>query len=159
MISEFKNTKFYFESMFHDLWKTTPIHYMYQEFKAPKDSWINVVYQPLRLGSGSLSRTTGEVESALSIVCWANNDVEVLTLVDDLVTFLETNNQHQLYQIGDMQVIDQGVDDSNKAFIYLHFSVTNKVGACGELPQPIQNRIITYHGKTVTNNGTILTKS
>ena len=157
MISEFKDTKFYFESMFQSFWTTTPIHYMYQEFKAPKDSWINVVYQPLRLGSGSLSRTTGDVDSNLSIVCWANNDVEVLTLVDDIITFLEDNNEHDLYHIGDMQVIDQGVDDSNKAFIYLSFAVSNKVGACGQLPPTVITRILTYHGKTVTHNGIMLT--
>ena len=137
MISEFKATKFYYEAMFATHWKETPVHYMYQEFAQPKDApWINVIYHPSRVTSAALSRGVSRVYSSVGIVCWAEDDVSVLDLADKVVSFIDQNNDHGLFNLGDIQVIDQGVDASNKAFIYLHFDVDNVVGACSSINKP-----------------------
>lgn len=157
MISEFKATKFYYETMFASKWVNTPIHYMYQEFKQPKNlSWINVIYHPSRVSSGSLARESSMVESSLGVVCWAENDVEVLDLADSVVAFLEDNNEHDLFHLGDIQVIDQGLDQSNKAFIYMHFTISNRTGACNSLPLSVK-KLLVNKGVQLTDNGTILT--
>ena len=150
MIADFKTTKFYFENMFATLWATTPIHFMYQEFKQPtKASWINLIYHPSRITSASLSRGNSMVSSTLGVVCWAENDVEVLDLLDNVVKFIEENNDHQLFQFGDVQIIDQGVDGSNKAFVYLHFSVESMAGVCDKITT---TRNIVNGANAIVNN-------
>jgi len=130
MKSNFKEIKHYFETLFSLHWQTTPIHYMYQEFKGEHEKWINLIYHPSMITSKSISKDISTVTSELSVVCWAENDVDALELADDVIEFMDLRVDRNLFKMNSGEVIDQGVEGSNKVFIYILFNFTSKAGVC-----------------------------
>lgn len=126
-----KETKIYFETLFASDWTDTDIHYAGQEFDGPtRDKWINPVYKPLRSRNSGVSDTTTIDMGQLYIVCWAEIDLEVMELADDVINFISENLDKQQYREKGYEIIDHGWGDSNKVFVVLSFTFEKFNGTC-----------------------------
>jgi hypothetical protein len=141
-----KATKFYFDNLFQTLWTTTPIQYAGQEFDGHGlDQWVNIVYKPLRSSPASISGTAAYNYGQLYIVCWAENDVDVMGLGDNIVEFMQTEVDNRRFKINGYSVIDHGWDDSNKVFLMFSFQMQEMVGYCAK---PVSKDCTISIGKT-----------
>jgi len=126
-----KETKFYFEDMFLKEWCDTPVHFVGQDFDASAHAkWVNPVYKPLRSTSNGISGESSIELGQLYIVCWADVDVEVMELADDIITFIHANLDKLAYQARGYEIIDHGWDDTNKVFVVLSFTFEHFAGSC-----------------------------
>ncbi len=122
--------KFYFESMFNDLWTQTPLHMAGMEFDGEGlAQWINPSYRPSRYDKPSLSNTMKRVYANVYIPCWADTDVDVMELMDDVIEFVETNTKSP-YKINSISIIDHGWSPSNKVFGIIMVSIEHTYGYC-----------------------------
>ena len=125
-----KSGKYFFDNMFSTLWTQTPIHYAGCEFDAEgMAQWVNPVYTPSRQEKASLSNKVTRTYANIYIPCWADNDVDVMGLMDDVIDFIETNTVSP-YKINSVQVIDHGFDDSNKVFGIIMVGIEHISGDC-----------------------------
>lgn len=126
-----RETKFYFENIFSTLWLETPVHYAGQDFDGAKhDAWVNPVYTPSHSIPNGISTTSNVQVGRLYIVCWAEEDVSVMDLVDVAVDFINTKVDKQLFRHRGYDVIDRGWDDSDKVFVVLAFTFEQLTGIC-----------------------------
>ena len=148
MVSNFKESKYYFEKLFIDSWIDTPVHFVGQEFDASGlTQWVNPRYTP---SGGSLKGLSGgrtQVTASLDIICWAKNEVEVFDLSDKIVAFMASKATE--FTISKFEVNDHGWDDSNMVYLYLTFDIKYYMGACTATPPPTQPQPISQ----VVNNG------
>ena len=121
-----KDIKQYFERLFNDSWLLTPIHFAGQEFDQDKTvRWINPVYTPQGTANSGVSKDARRVSSTISIICWAENDLEVMALADEVVAFMENNVEANAYSLRGYNVEDHAWHKSNKVYIYLTFTITS----------------------------------
>ena len=186
MISNMKETKYFFENMFLTNWSDTPVHFVGQEFTAKGlTSWINPRFVPSGGRLGGLSGLRSRLEAELDVVCWAKNDVEAFDLADKIVSFVHANAND--FNINGYEVNDHGWNENNMVYVILTFSftyyagmctlpkvpciivnngvpivhggvtVTNIHGGCSGILPPTTRRTVVNHGIPVTNHGIILT--
>ncbi len=125
----FRETKLFFESLFSDDWAQTPIHFAGQEFKADGiPQWVNVVYTPLTGRPQGVSRDTSTSLGLLSVICWAENDADVMSLADDVVAFINGNTGK--YKVNNYEITDHSWQDSNQVYMYLTFNIEAYDGVC-----------------------------
>ena len=132
----FKQTKFDFESMFSLLWTKTPVHFAGQELNARGlAEWVNPYFTPL---SGSNVGLGGAVQhrSMFNIVCWAESDVDVMDLSDEVREFVVANVDGDVYRLTGYEVSDHGWQESNKVYLELSFIVT-ELKICSTQSSPI----------------------
>tara|TARA_R110000772_G_scaffold5454_1_gene19459 strand:- start:12680 stop:13069 length:390 start_codon:yes stop_codon:yes gene_type:complete len=124
MISEFRETKLYYENMFNTNWKATKIHFVGQEVM-PKQTkkWVNPFYQPTYGNNGSLSDVCSNNGGNLHVACWATNDLDAMTLGDDVVNFIKANNDGSKYRITNVEMSDHGWNESNRVYAVITFSI------------------------------------
>ncbi len=152
MISNLKQTKYYFEKLFADIWVDTPIHFVGQEYDATGvDTWINPRFVPSRGSLAALSGKRTRLEASLDVICWAKNDVEAFGLADKIVDFVVTNATS--FAISNFEINDHGWDDSNMVYLYLTFNVEYYEGECQAPIAPIVPVGIVNNGIMVVNNG------
>lgn len=124
MISAFQETKLYYENMFNDTWTATKIHFAGQEV-LPKQTkkWVNPFYQPTYGSNSSMSAECADNYGNLHVACWATNDLDAMTLGDDVVAFIKTNNDASKYRIKGFEMSDHGWNESNRVYVVITFSV------------------------------------
>ncbi|RLA73554.1 MAG: hypothetical protein DRG30_06150 [Epsilonproteobacteria bacterium] len=129
-MTNFKDVKFYFESMFATKWAITPIHYAGQEFDAIGiDKWINISYNPQRSESCSVSGNSFYIYGTLYIPCWADNDVDVMELTDAVIKFIGDNIETP-YKITNTSIIDHGWNDASKSYTIISIGIKNLIENC-----------------------------
>ncbi len=152
MISNLKQTKYYFEKLFADTWVDTPIHFVGQEYDATGvDTWVSPRFVPSRGSLAALSGKRTQLEGSLDVICWAKNDVEVFDLSDRIVDFVSANAKD--FSISSFEINDHGWDDSNMVYIYLTFDFKYYAGMCQAPIVPIVPNDIINHGIIIVNNG------
>ncbi len=140
-MSGLKAGKFFFDEMFSTLWTQTPVHYAGQGFDAEgMDQWINPTYRPSRRDRPSLSGQVTRTYANIYIPCWAETDVDVMGLMDDVIEFVETNTVSP-YKINNISIIDHGFDDSNKVFGIIMVSIEHYQGICVVQPPAAHTRL------------------
>lgn len=123
MTSSLKSTKYYLESLFSQNWSETPIHFAGEEFDGKSiDKWINIFYSPLLSRSGGLSESSYTIGN-FYVICWANTDVDVMSMGDNAVSFMNTNIDKSYYKLKNFEIADHGWNESNKVFLVLTFSI------------------------------------
>jgi hypothetical protein len=153
MISNLKQTKYYFENLFATKWSKTPIHFVGQEYNSKGiPSWINPRFVPAGGRLSALSGQQTKLRGELDVVCWAENDVEAFDLADNIIDFVGANATD--FTISNFEINDHGWNESNMVYIIVTFTFTYYAGIC---TAPKTLRHIVHNGKTVTNHGTILT--
>ena len=158
-MSAFKDGKFFFDEMFVSKWTRTPVHYAGQEFDGKgKTEWVNPSFSPTSRANASLAKSVKQINANIFVACWAETDVDVMDLMDEVSDFMDTN-AGPAYQILNTAVVDHGWHESNKVFGILMFTITYKVGTCAPTKPPTSATVVVHNGTTVVNNGTILTKS
>jgi hypothetical protein len=129
MISNFKETKYYFENMFATNWSQTPIHFVGQEFDASGiDAWVNPRFVPSRGDTVGINGNKTKQYAELDIVCWAKNDVEAFDLADQIVAFI--NATIEGFDINGYEINDHGWNDSNMVYVVLTFVFNYYTGDC-----------------------------
>ncbi len=148
MKTSFRETKLFFEKMFLDNWNETPIHFVGQEFKNDGiDRWINPFYTPVKGAFRGLSGTLSESKGRLEVICWAENDAEVMQLADELVELVFSHTSNKTYRIDRYEVTDHAWHTSNSVYMYLTFEVTMVEGYC----RTDILRYVVNKGVTITN--------
>ena len=128
MVSILAETKLYFEDLINDNWDLTPIHFAGQEFDHDGTKrWINPSYTPTSNQNSGVSEVARKVYGNLDIVCWAENDVEVMTLADAVSDFMSANVDTSKYALRGYTVEDHAWHKSDKVYVYLSFNVTSYV--------------------------------
>jgi hypothetical protein len=154
MISNLKETKYYFENLFATKWTETPVHFVGQEYNSKGvSSWINPRFAP---SGGRLSALSGQqtkLRGELDVVCWAKNDVDAFDLADKTIAFVSNNATD--FSLTNFEISDHGWNESNMVYVVITFIFTYYAGTCVVSKK---SRYIKHNGKTVTNNGTILIK-
>lgn len=129
MISNLRDTKYYFENLFDTWWEQTPIHFVGQDFDQDNTQrWINPFYTPTfsaSKGLGSLTTNYGN----LMVACWAENDVQAMELGDTLIAFI-TDNVGTAYRIKNYEVSDHGWHKTNKVYVTITFNLEILEGVC-----------------------------
>ncbi len=129
MISNLKETKYYFEKLFADKWVDTPIHFVGQEYDSTGiDTWINPRFVPVGGTLASLSGKRTRLEGSLDVICWAKNDVNAFDLTDKVVDFISANAEN--FTVVNFEINDHGWDDSNMVYVYLTFNLRYYAGTC-----------------------------
>ncbi len=119
-----KETKYYYENMFKTLWTSTPIHFAAQEFdKKIKTTgeWVNLIYKPTSLVTSSFSGK--KAYGLVYVVCWSDNDVRSMEIADEVIKFIQENNDSLLYSIKNIEIVDHGWQTASSAFTILSFRV------------------------------------
>ncbi len=130
MISSLQATKYYFDELFMSSWTSTPVHYAGQEFNAKEvPQWVNPFYAPKYGDKKGLSNTLSSNYGNLYVACWAETDVEVMAIADDVVAFLN-NIVNKEYRVKKYEISDHGWQESNQVYIMLTFSLEVLDGAC-----------------------------
>ena len=125
-----KQGKFYFDNMFSTLWTQTPVHYAGMDFDASgMPQWINPTYRPSRQEKASISNGVTRTYANVYIPCWADTDVDVMDLMDDVIKFVDSNTVSP-FKITNTSIIDHGWDDSNKVFGIVMISIEHIDGTC-----------------------------
>jgi len=136
-MSQLQTTKVVIEEIFKAGWTDTPIHYSGQEFDGkgmPK--WINLVIKPSRIVNASVSNMRKVMVVDFYVPCWADNENKSFELADSIIEFVETSFADPTTKavmpnrIEQVQIIDQGWNNSNKSFVVVMFSVIMDVGNC-----------------------------
>jgi len=126
-----KETKYYFENIFNSSWNKTPVHYAGMTFDGSKQSqWVNPIYKPMRNRSNGINDDTTVALGQLYVVCWADYDIDAMTLSDDVIAFLKEEVDGSLFRSRGYEVVDHGWDDSDKVFMLLSFTYEHFVGEC-----------------------------
>ena len=126
----YKKAKFDFEKMFQDNWFDTPVHYAGQEFKADGiPRWVNPFYAPSSTYNRSITKDNFIRYGMLNVVCWAENDVEVFGLADDVTAMIQREISKD-YSIRSFEMADHGWNESNSAFALLLFQVEYYESPC-----------------------------
>ena len=147
MISNLKETKYYFEKLFLDTWADTPIHFVGQEYDSTGvNKWINPRFVPSGGSLAALSGKRTKLEASLDVICWASNDVDAFDLADKVVEFMSATD----FSISNFEINDYGWDDSNMVYIYLTFDLRYYAGECMALQIPAH---IVNNGVPIVNNG------
>lgn len=155
-----KNIKYYFENLFATKWTDTSIHFAGQEFDPKKlgvTSWVNPYYSPTRRRNFGLGNGGKVYYGDLFVVCWHENDVEVMELGDKVADFMDNKVDKNLFKIKGYDVVDHGWDTTNKPFILMSFTLETVRGVCDTTPKqpPI---LIVHNGVQIVHNNVILTK-
>jgi hypothetical protein len=118
-----RESKYFFEELFSNGWTNTPIQYGGEEFTGKGlPSWINIFYTPeitKRIGYGDSTVT----HSSFNVVCWADTDVEALTISDEVIRFMNKTKFPNGMTIDGYEVGAHGWEESNKAFTMLNFNI------------------------------------
>ena len=130
-MTNFKDIKYYFEDMFNTGWTDTPIHFGGQEFDAPSTfaEWINLVYTPQRSERGSISDNLSIIYGTVYISCWAEDDVDVMGLTDDVIAFVEEAlaSPHKILKT---TIIDHGWNTANKSYTIIALNIQSTLNEC-----------------------------
>ena len=130
MISNLKETKFYFENLFTTEWLATPIHFVGQEFDQDgTKQWVNPYYTPTRSMPNGISGMTTRNYGTVYVACWAENDVEAMGLADATIDFI-SSNVGTAYTIKNYSIEDHGWHKTNKVFVIISFNVEILEGIC-----------------------------
>ena len=124
----FKQTKFYFENLFSVEWTKTPVHFAGMEFDKKKKTageWINLTYKPSYLKSQGLD--SGIQSGMVTVVCWAETDVDSMGLSDDVVSFFNMNIDTK-FRVRSIDVIDHGWQTATSAYTMLSFRFEYNIG-------------------------------
>ena len=128
MISNFQKTKAYFETLFKDNWTSTPVHYAGQEFSADTlDRWVNVIYKPLGGENTAYTGASMLINGTLTVICWAENDVEAMKLGDEVVAFVSAQKEFTMRMF---EVNDHGWNESGSVYLYLTFDIKSHDMSC-----------------------------
>lgn len=123
MKSLFAETKIYFDQMFSDNWCDSEIHYAGEEFNSDGlNKWINIFYQPAFGASTDLCESTLN-NGNLHVVVWAEVYLDAMELSDDVISFVDTYIDKNLYRVRRFEISDHGFNESNNAFIIVTFSI------------------------------------
>ena len=130
MIGTSKDTKEYFEKLLQDEWCGTPIHFVGEEFDQDNTKrWINPYYAPTYGEQKGFSGGTA-IYGTFYVACWAENDLEAMTLSDTIIQFMSTNVDTRTYRIPRYSIEDHGWHKTNKVFVTVAFSIETLGGSC-----------------------------
>ena len=126
MTSSLRQTKLFFEKMFFEEWSSTPIHYAGQEFNSKGiGKWINPYYSPRYVGTPGFGSNIQN--GYLNVICWATDDASSMELADEIIEFVTSKNENNLYIIKDVNIDDHGWVDANSVFTFVSFYVESHI--------------------------------
>ncbi len=130
-MSSFKQGKYFFEDLFLVNWTQTPIHFAGQDFDGNGiPEWINVVFTPYQSANNGIGSQVKKLYATVTVTGWAENDVNVMQLGDQISAFVDEGVLNSEYTIKQTNLLDHGWDESGKAYLITQFTVEFYAGVC-----------------------------